>query len=69
MPFPLPDSTQKSCPFTSLQNMLDWEFSHGCSPRTHSEPLPFWAICPMMELERVRTVLGCRYPDRRMGAF
>jgi hypothetical protein len=34
-----------------------------------TERLPFVGQCPMMELERVRTVLGCRNPDRRMGAF
>ena len=30
--------------------------------------LPTPARCPKMDVERVRTVLGCRNPDRQMGA-
>jgi hypothetical protein len=27
------------------------------------QPLPFWTICPMMDLGRARTVLGCGNPN------
>jgi hypothetical protein len=56
-------SLVKAFSITAPENNLDWEFLHVCSPRTDSEPLPFGAICPMMDLGRARAVLGCGNPN------
>ena len=51
------------------QLVLSGSKSQGLAGLTGmTERLPFPDVCPMIEVGRVRTVLGCRNPDRQVSA-